>query len=88
MSLRRHFGLCGLLLIAVSALFCQPASAATRVALVIGNSEYRNVPQLTNPDNDATAFAETMKQAGFDVVDARHDLTGADMRRALRDFGD
>jgi uncharacterized caspase-like protein len=78
----------GFLLLAVSVLVCQPASATTRVALVIGNSEYRNVPQLTNPDNDAAAFAQTMKQAGFDVVEARHDLTGAEMRRALRDFGD
>jgi uncharacterized caspase-like protein len=88
MSLRRYLGLFGFLLLAVSVLVCQPASATTRVALVIGNSEYRNVPQLTNPDNDAAAFAQTMKQAGFDVVEARHDLTGAEMRRALRDFGD
>jgi uncharacterized caspase-like protein len=88
MTLRRYLGLFGFLCVAVSGLICQPASAATRVALVIGNSEYRNVPQLTNPDNDAASFAQTMKQAGFDVVEARHDLTGAAMRRALRDFGD
>jgi uncharacterized caspase-like protein len=88
MTLRRYLGLFGFLFVAVSGLICQPASAATRVALVIGNSEYRNVPQLTNPDNDAAAFAEAMKQAGFDVVEARHDMTGAAMRRALRDLGD
>lgn len=88
MSLRRYFGLLGFLFVAVPVLAWQPASAASRVALVIGNSEYRNVPQLANPDNDAAAFARIMKQAGFDVVEARHDLTGADMRRALRDFGD
>jgi uncharacterized caspase-like protein len=88
MTLRRYLGLFGFLFVVVSVLVCQPASAGTRVALVIGNSEYRNVPRLANPDNDAAAFARTMKQAGFDVVEARHDLTGADMRRALRDFGD
>jgi uncharacterized caspase-like protein len=88
MSLRRYLGLFGFLFVAALAPVSQPASAATRVALVIGNSEYRNVPQLTNPDNDAAAFARTLKQAGFDVVEARHDLTGAEMRRALRDFGD
>ncbi len=88
MILRRYLKLFGFLLVAASGLICQPASATTRVALVIGNSAYRNVPQLTNPDNDAAAFAQTMKQAGFDVVEARHDLTGAEMRRALRDFGD
>jgi uncharacterized caspase-like protein len=88
MTLRRYFNLFGFLLVAASGLIAQPASATTRVALVIGNSQYRNVPQLPNPDNDANAFAQTMKQAGFDVVDARHDLTGVEMRRALRDFGD
>jgi uncharacterized caspase-like protein len=88
MTLRRYLNLFGFLLVAASGLIAQPAWATTRVALVIGNSQYRNVPQLPNPDNDAAAFAQTMRQAGFDVVDARHDLTGADMRRALRDFGD
>jgi uncharacterized caspase-like protein len=88
MGLRRYLGLFGFLFVAVPVLACQAATASTRVALVIGNSQYRNVPQLANPDNDAAAFAQTLKQAGFDVVDARHDLTGADMRRALRDFGD
>ncbi|MEO6381804.1 MAG: caspase family protein [Nitrobacter sp.] len=88
MILRRYLNLFGFLLVAAFWLIGQPASATTRVALVIGNSAYRNVPQLTNPDNDAAAFAQTMKQAGFDVVEARHDLTGAEMRRALRDFGD
>ncbi|MBN9006229.1 MAG: caspase family protein [Rhizobiales bacterium] len=88
MTSRRYLNLFGFLLVAVSGLIAQPAAATTRVALVIGNSQYRNVPQLANPDNDAAAFAQTMKQAGFDVVDARHDLTGVEMRRALRDFGD
>ena len=88
MILRRYLNLFGFLLVAAFGLIGQPASATTRVALVIGNSAYRNVPQLTNPDNDAAAFAQTMKQAGFDVVEARHDLTGAEMRRAVRDFGD
>ena len=88
MTLRRYLNLFGFLLVAATGLIGQPASAMTRVALVMGNSQYRNVPQLSNPDNDADAFAQTMRQAGFDVVDIRHDLTGADMRRALRDFGD
>jgi len=88
MTVRRYLNLFGFLLVAAVGLIGQPAWATTRVALVIGNSQYRNVPQLANPDNDAAAFAQIMKQAGFDVVDARHDLTEAEMRRALRDFGD
>src|ERR1700736_670591 len=69
-------------------LVCQPALAEKRVALVLGNSAYQNVPRLPNPVNDGAVIAATLKDAGFDVVDSRHDLTAAETRRALRDFGD
>ena len=69
-------------------LFCQPAWAEKRVALVLGNSTYKNAARLSNPANDAAAVAATLKGAGFDVVDLRLDLQIADMRRALRDFAD
>jgi len=65
----------------------QPAYAGTRIALVIGNSAYRNVTPLTNPVNDAAAMAETFRQARFDVVDVGNDLPVAKLRRLLRDFG-
>jgi uncharacterized caspase-like protein len=58
-----------------------------RVALVIGNSAYQKVAPLTNPANDAGIVAAMLKQVGFDSVDARMDLKAADMRRALREFG-
>lgn len=77
-----------LLLTAVLLLAWQPAFAEKRVALVIGDSAYQNAPQLANPVNDAKLIASRLKQAGFDVVESRHDLTGAEMRRALRDFED
>jgi Caspase domain len=44
------------------------ASAERRVALVIGNSAYQNVPKLPNPVNDARAIATLLKNAGFDVA--------------------
>ncbi|WP_298243203.1 caspase family protein [uncultured Bradyrhizobium sp.] len=62
------------------------ALAEKRVALVIGNSAYEKVARLGNPSSDATLVAETLKAAGFDLVDLRRDLKVADMRRALRDF--
>jgi len=77
-----------ILLAAVLLLVCQPAFAEKRVALVLGNSAYQNVPQLTNPINDGAVVAATLKAAGFDVVDSRHDLPAAETRRALRDFAD
>ena len=66
----------------------QPALADKRVALVIGNSSYQNVPALTNPVNDAAAIAEMFRKAMFDVVESRRDLKYMEMRRALRDFAD
>src|SRR5262245_42960403 len=66
----------------------QPAFADKRVALVIGNAAYQNVARLPNPVNDGNTIAATLKNAGFDVVDNRHDLGAADTRRALRDFAD
>ena len=69
-------------------LVCQPAFAAKRVALVLGNSVYQNAPPLSNPVNDAAVIAAKLREAGFDVVDSRHDLPAAETRRALRDFAD
>jgi uncharacterized caspase-like protein len=81
-------GLYGFLLAAALVLTCQPAHAEKRVALVLGNSAYRNVPPLPNPVNDGAMIAATLKNAGFDVVDSRSDLPALEMRRALRDFTD
>ena len=69
-------------------LVSEPAFAEKRVALVLGNSAYRNVAPLANPVNDSARIASTLKDAGFDVVDSRRDLPAAETRRALRDFAD
>jgi uncharacterized caspase-like protein len=66
-------------------LLSQPALAEKRVALVIGNSAYQNVGRLTNPANDA-AITTIFKNANFDVVDSRRDLSTTEMRKALREF--
>jgi uncharacterized caspase-like protein len=71
----------------LSALLCQPACAGKRVALVIGNSAYKNVPRLTNPVNDAALVTEMFKKAGFDSVTTRLDANIVEMRKALREFG-
>src|SRR6516225_6089032 len=80
----RNVGAAVLLLVAQS----YGALADKRVALVIGNSAYQNVPGLPNPINDATAIAELLRNAGFDVVDSRADLGIAVIRRAIREFAD
>jgi Caspase domain len=80
--------LCWFCVLATLLLACQPALAEKRVALVIGNSNYKSAATLPNPANDAAALAQTLKGAGFDVVESRLDLQAAEMRRALRDFAD
>jgi Caspase domain len=67
-KLRQFFLAAALLL-----LVCQPAFAEKRVALVLGNSAYQNVARLANPVNDGAMIAATLKNAGFDVVEERHD---------------
>jgi uncharacterized caspase-like protein len=69
-------------------LICQPALADKRVALVLGNSAYQNVPPLTNPVNDAALMADTFKKAGFDLVELKQNLSVQETRRVLRDFAD
>ena len=44
-----------------------PEGPEQRVALVIGNSNYQNAPQLANPDNDAQSMAQFLNSAGFEV---------------------
>ncbi len=50
----------------------QPAHAEKRVALVIGNNEYKNVPKLQKAVNDARTMGDTLKQLGFSVMVAEN----------------
>jgi uncharacterized caspase-like protein len=49
-----------------------PAHAEKRVALVIGNNDYRNVPKLQKAVNDARTMGDTLKQLGFAVMVAEN----------------
>jgi uncharacterized caspase-like protein len=62
-----------------------PALAERRVALVIGNSDYLDVPVLENPRNDAEDVAAALKRLGFEtVVSLDADRDG--MQKAIDDF--
>ena len=54
--------------LAASLLLALPAQAEKRVALVVGNSNYKEVGQLANPVNDANAIASALKSSGFEVI--------------------
>ena len=55
-----------------------------RVALVMGNSNYKEAP-LRNPLNDATDIAETLDSLGFSVT-LRTNANTKQMRSAIREF--
>jgi len=42
-------------------------NSSKRVALIIGNSNYQNLPQLTNPKNDAQDITGSLRDIGFTV---------------------
>jgi osmotically-inducible protein OsmY len=62
------------------------AGMGKRVALVIGNSNYRTHP-LRNPLNDANDVSSALKSSGFQVIDLR-DASLQQMRAGVRQFGD
>ncbi len=74
-----------ILVLAALLLTTAGAEAEQRVALVIGNSAYPDIP-LANPVNDATLMATTLRAQGFDVIEAL-DVGENAMKRAVKDFG-
>jgi uncharacterized caspase-like protein len=59
------------LLVALSAAtgaWAQDQNPLRGVALVIGQSTYRNLPALSNPRNDARAMSDLLEGLGFDVT--------------------
>ncbi|WP_244919873.1 caspase family protein [Rhizobium grahamii] len=55
------------------------------MALVIGNSAYRNVPELPNPANDASDMEAKLRSLDFDIIIGRDlDLDG--VRAVIREF--
>jgi hypothetical protein len=63
------------------------AVAGTRVALVVGNSGYRNTTRLENPKNDAADMSAALKRIGFRVVEG-FDLDKARFDAKVREFAE
>jgi hypothetical protein len=74
------------MIVTAAIVFATAAEADRRVALVIGNSSYRNASQLPNTINDANSVAALFRSVGFEVVNSRTDLGVVDFKRAVRDF--
>lgn len=69
-----------ILLFSVSQLFSQK-----RIALVIGNSDYRKASDLKNPANDAKDISDVLISLGFDV-DLKLDVNLREMKNAMNDM--
>jgi uncharacterized caspase-like protein len=70
---KQVFAICRILLVGLllSACGAATARAETRVALVIGNANYRNSSLvLANPKNDAQDVAAALRGLGFSVIEA------------------
>jgi uncharacterized caspase-like protein len=76
--------------LATAVCFTTPVRAEKRVALVIGNSAYKNVTPLDNPRNDARLIADTLRALGFAVVggSAQLDLDKSQFDHAVQSFSD
>ncbi len=74
--------ICGLLALLLAA----QAAAAPRVALVLGNAAYSNVPALDNPVNDAEDMTAALRDLGFQVI-LGLDGDQGQMRALIDQFG-
>lgn len=64
-----------------------PASPQRRIALVVGNGNYRNAPRLGNPVNDARDMASALRSLSFEVLEGE-DQTADQMKRLILQFGE
>jgi tetratricopeptide (TPR) repeat protein len=65
-----------------------PTSQRRRIALVVGNSGYKNVPALANPEKDAAAIAASLRNIGFESVTLVVDATREKLINSLRAFAE
>lgn len=65
-------------------------SRERRLALVIGNSAYRNASKLVNPVNDAEDMALALREVGFELVGGRAYLnqTADETKQLIAKFGE
>ena len=85
----RRLGVLAWLSVLLASIVSAPAFADKRVALVIGNSAYRNVGRLDNPANDAKLLSDTLRALGFTLVGggAQLDLDKPAFDRTVQAFG-
>jgi len=66
--------------------FCWGQPNQRRLALVIGNANYKFANPLKNPVNDARAIGSALQGLGFEVMEY-DDVTQPQMKQAINSFG-
>lgn len=74
--------------IALSACASAPGQGSDRVALVLGNGAYDNVPDLTNPLNDAADMCVALGRIGFDTLCYTNVRHSAEFDERVREYVD
>lgn len=74
-----------ILCLLIAVLWDGAAQAETRIALVAGNGAYADTP-LRNARHDAELMSATLKNVGFEVIEA-FDLPAPALREAIATFG-
>jgi hypothetical protein len=65
------------------------AQESARIALLIGNKDYRpEIGPLKNPQNDISFVGEALRVAGFTILDPVHDATRSKILGAVRQFAE
>ncbi len=64
-----------------------PVGSGRKVALLIGNADYGELGELSNPVNDVTAFSRALESLGFGVM-TRTNCTKKEMSKAAQEFAD
>ena len=57
-----------------------------RIALVIGNAEYKHTTVLRGPVNDAQDVDDALRDLGYDVVRPYYNLSKVEMQKAIAEF--
>lgn len=65
---QKTFQLCGILMVLAVVASQYSYAATSRIALVVGNSDYQFLNKLKNPVNDAIGMYYALKDVGFDVL--------------------
>src|SRR5215213_11827992 len=74
-----------ILALGIAISFAATARAEKRVALLIGNNTYQNIPRLQTAVNDARAVGTALRGLGFSVIPAEN-KTHSDMSETLLAF--